>query len=321
MIGELATAVGASLLGRVREFGSTSTPAAAVMRNGLGLAEPALARPLHTLAALAVGLLVLVTVTFLTLREAARRKLDAAGVKVLPWKPHLILRVYRTSHRNLLESVRCVSCQLGGLHVARGRQHCFTRARGVHWVLPAFCHVSRARHGQLMPLRCGSPHLSHANLPNRRRAEQLGAGHGMFGAPLRYATSPSRRECPGRPVWHLRSPAGSSQSLNRQQPPPHAPPRLTSGAVVGTEAFVHITDPAAARAVLLSDSALRKRPLYNAFKSYAGEGVFTADGKDWCAQFSRRSTAARSYFLCRALAGCCSPRGRRASGPTSPDTS
>lgn len=48
---------------------------------------------------------------------------------------------------------------------------------------------------------------------------------------------------------------------------------------------MHITDPAAARAVLLSDSAVRKRPLYNAFKSYAGEGVFTADGKDWCGSY------------------------------------
>lgn len=102
---EVAGAFGASVVERWKEYGSTRPLAAAIME--IGMSGPLIARPLQTLGALVAGTLVLVALTFFTLREAARRKLGAAGVKVLPWRPHLILRVYRTSHRNLLESVRC----------------------------------------------------------------------------------------------------------------------------------------------------------------------------------------------------------------------
>lgn len=98
--------VGDSLLTEA-EVGTTTSTAATLLRHPY--LEPLSSRPFRTIATIVLGALVLLAVTFLTLREAARRKLDAAGVKVLPWRPHLILRVYRTSHRNLLDSVRCVS--------------------------------------------------------------------------------------------------------------------------------------------------------------------------------------------------------------------
>lgn len=95
-----------------RESGSPAASSGSIMRNGV---ETLFRSPMEAIATLAVGLLVMLALSIFTLREAARRRLDAAGVKVLPWRPHLILRIYRSSHRNLLESVRCVSAGFPGL--------------------------------------------------------------------------------------------------------------------------------------------------------------------------------------------------------------
>lgn len=148
----------------------------------------------------------------------------------------------------------------------------------------------------------------------------------MFGAPQHRAMRTlARRARPGhvgtrrphRPPKRRAKPVLTS-------PLARAPPRGAAGAIVGTEAFVHITDPAAAKAVLLSESAVRKRPLYNAFKAYAGEGVFTADGKDWCARArwrceppraehassgSEPGDKAASFFPQLGLTGCAGPWG------------
>ena len=51
---------------------------------------------------------------------------------------------------------------------------------------------------------------------------------------------------------------------------------------MGEHAFVHVACPALARAALAA--APRKAPLYDAFKGFVGEGLFTAEGDDWCAE-------------------------------------
>ncbi len=50
------------------------------------------------------------------------------------------------------------------------------------------------------------------------------------------------------------------------------------GTVYGTSAVVHVGDPVAAKVVLQSTT---KSPGYHHFKSFCGNGVFTADGKEW----------------------------------------
>ncbi len=50
------------------------------------------------------------------------------------------------------------------------------------------------------------------------------------------------------------------------------------GTVYGSTALVHVGDPAAAKAVLQSST---KSPGYHHFKSFCGNGVFTADGREW----------------------------------------
>ncbi len=50
------------------------------------------------------------------------------------------------------------------------------------------------------------------------------------------------------------------------------------GTVYGPSAVVHIGDPVAAKAVLQSST---KGPGYHHFKSFCGNGVFTADGREW----------------------------------------
>ncbi len=50
------------------------------------------------------------------------------------------------------------------------------------------------------------------------------------------------------------------------------------GTVYGTTAVVHVGDPVAAKVVLQSTT---KNPGYDHFKSFCGNGVFTADGKEW----------------------------------------
>eukprot|EP01084_Bolivina_argentea_P128644 227358_1 len=56
------------------------------------------------------------------------------------------------------------------------------------------------------------------------------------------------------------------------------------GTVYGASALVHVGDPTAAKAVLQSAT---KSPGYHHFKSFCGNGVFTADGREWEAK--RRS--------------------------------
>ena len=58
-----------------------------------------------------------------------------------------------------------------------------------------------------------------------------------------------------------------------------AHPHRAFGAVIGTCPFVHIGGAGLARAALAGQPV--KAPLYHAFKAFAGEGIFTAEGKDW----------------------------------------
>jgi len=55
--------------------------------------------------------------------------------------------------------------------------------------------------------------------------------------------------------------------------------RRAFGAVVGTCPFVHVGEAKLARDVLRETSV--KAPLYHAFEAFSGQGIFTAEGKDW----------------------------------------
>jgi hypothetical protein len=53
------------------------------------------------------------------------------------------------------------------------------------------------------------------------------------------------------------------------------------GVVLGETPVVHVGEPHLARALLLAAGS-SKAPWYSAFKGFVGEGLFTADGDDWC---------------------------------------
>jgi cytochrome P450 len=70
----------------------------------------------------------------------------------------------------------------------------------------------------------------------------------------------------------------------RMTSPPERPadgprPHRAFGAVVGNCPFAHVGGATLANAALRAQPV--KAPLYHAFKAFAGEGIFTAEGRDW----------------------------------------
>lgn len=70
--------------------------------------------------------------------------------------------------------------------------------------------------------------------------------------------------------------SGRMRRMAQQTGVPHV---RAFGVVVGKCPFVHIGGASLARAALHNQPV--KAPLYHAFKAFAGEGIFTAEGKDW----------------------------------------
>ena len=66
------------------------------------------------------------------------------------------------------------------------------------------------------------------------------------------------------------------------------------GVVLGETPVVHVGEPHLARALLHAAGSF-KAPWYNAFKGFVGEGLFTADGDDWCAAAAHTSSFSDSF--------------------------
>ena len=72
--------------------------------------------------------------------------------------------------------------------------------------------------------------------------------------------------------------------LTKDEVPPRTTRRRSSthrafGAVVGNCPFAHVGGATLANTALRAQPV--KAPLYHAFKAFAGEGIFTAEGRDW----------------------------------------
>ena len=85
----------------------------------------------------------------------------------------------------------------------------------------------------------------------------------------------SKRNLLDRVSRRMDAPADSNPTPEKKK----GRPRRAFGAVVGTCPFAHVGSAALANAVLKNQP--RKAPLYDAFRRFAGDGIFTAEGDEW----------------------------------------